>query len=107
MLACASDTPSLAPMSRQERVTICRSDAEVVDRVLEQLSMAAELLAPLSDGLDAASFERPLLYNFPEPTRRTVRWEGRSAVHEGRQHLLDVTRLLAHPSGAVSGPPAV
>jgi len=107
VLAQVRERPELAPMSSEERVAICRYDAQPLTEVLEQLSMAAELCALAFEGLDEAGLARELVYNFPEPVLRTVGWMGVHTVHEGVHHLADADRVLARVrdlAGAAPGP---
>jgi hypothetical protein len=94
VLAQVKDRPSLAPMSRDERVSICRYDAQSPAVVVDQLVMATELLALVFEGLTPAGLARPLLYSFPAPEVRDVAWVGRHTVHEGTHHLGNVHRVL-------------
>jgi DNA segregation ATPase FtsK/SpoIIIE, S-DNA-T family len=94
ILAQIQDRPRLAPMLRDDRVGICRYDAEALSVVLDQLKMAADLLALVLDGLEPAGWARDLYYNFPQPEIRTVEWVGRHTVHELHHHLVDVVRVL-------------
>jgi len=93
------DGPSFPPMHRDERVALCRYSAQSVPEVLDQLAMAARLLALVFDGLDEAALTRPLRYNWPSPTVHDLAWMGRHTVHECRHHLLDVTEGLGPPPG--------
>ena len=66
-------------------------------RVADQLVMAADMLAHLFDGLDASQWERPLLYNYPTPSRHDVEWLGHHSLHEMVHHLADIDRILGSP----------
>jgi hypothetical protein len=100
VLAQVTERPNLAPMSRDERVPICRYDAQSAAAVVDQLAMAAELLALVFEGLTPAGLDRELLYNFPAPEVRDVAWVGRHTMHEGVHHLGDVRRVLARAESA-------
>jgi hypothetical protein len=63
--------------------------------------MAAELLAWAFEGLEDAQWERCCIYNFPEPSERTVLWLARHAIHEGEHHLHDVDAALRSAAAAV------
>jgi DinB superfamily len=95
VLAQVEDNPRVARMNRDERVVLCRYDAQAIPDVLDQVAMAAELCALVFDGLDDAARARRLVYPWPAPTERDVAWVGRHAVHEGEHHLMDVRRVLA------------
>lgn len=95
VLAQVEDNPRTARMNRDERVAVCRYDAQAVPDVLDQLAMAAELCALVFEGLDQAGWARRLVYPWPVPAERDVAWVGRHTVHEGEHHLMDVRRVLA------------
>jgi DNA segregation ATPase FtsK/SpoIIIE, S-DNA-T family len=100
VLAQVEEQPRLAPMSRDDRVAICRYDAEPPSVVLDQLAMAADLLALVLDSLDGAGWARRLHYNFPVPEIRSVEWVGRHTVHEMTHHLADIGRVLGSVGAA-------
>ncbi len=87
-----AERPSLAPMARDERVAICGYDAQPSREVLDQLEMAAGLLALALEAVGPEGWRRELLYNFPEPTARDVGWVGVHTVHECVHHLDDIER---------------
>jgi DNA segregation ATPase FtsK/SpoIIIE, S-DNA-T family len=100
VLAQVEDNPRTARMNRDERVALCRYNAQAVPDVLDQLAMAAELCALVFQDLDAAAWGRRLVYPWPAPAERDVAWVGRHAVHEGEHHLMDVLRVLAAVTAA-------
>jgi len=100
VLAQVEDNPRVARMNRDERVALCRYDAQAVPDVLDQVAMAAELCALVFESLDEAARARRLVYPWPAPTERDVTWVGRHAVHEGEHHLMDVRRVLAAVTAA-------
>jgi hypothetical protein len=102
VLAHVVECPQPAPMSRDERVSICRYDAQSMADVLDQLAMACELCALVFEGLSAEALAKEIIYNFPTPVVRDLGWVGRHTVHEGVHHLKDVHDVLA----AVSPPMA-
>ncbi len=95
VLARVVERPSLAPMSREERVLLCRYGSQALEDVLGQLSMAADLCALVFEGLTPSDWDRELVYNWPTTEVRDLRWVGRHTVHEGTHHLGDVRRVLA------------
>jgi len=95
VLAQVQERPTVVPMSREERVAICRYDSQPLEDVLAQLAMASDLCARVFEGLTPAGWARELVYNWPSNEVRDVRWVGRHTVHEGRHHLYDIERLLA------------
>ena len=58
----AEDSPSFAVMHRDERAVFCGYDAGTPDEVLDELDMAARLLATVFSGLDATAWARTLEY---------------------------------------------
>jgi hypothetical protein len=98
VVALVEDRPSFARMYREERVPLAHYDAHPPDLVVAQLSMAAELGAAVFDGLTAAQWMRPLIYNFPAPMDRDLAWLGRHTVHECEHHLRDVRAVILRTS---------
>lgn len=101
VLALVEDCPSFARMWREERVELCHYRDQDREQMLGQLKMAAELCALVFGGLDGAAWNRPLIYNWPEPAKFDVAWLGRHTVHEIEHHLQDVTSVL-HRADAAS-----
>jgi len=95
VLAHVVECPQPVPMSRDERVAICRYGAQPMGEVLDQLAMASELCALVFEGLSDETLARPIIYNFPAPVVRDLGWMGRHTVHEGVHHLKDVHDVLA------------
>jgi len=100
-LTLVEDCPRFAPMYREERAVLARYVAEEPDDVGREIKMAAELLAWAFEGLDEAQWQRRCIYNFPEPSERTVLWLARHAIHEGEHHLHDVDAALRSAAAAV------
>ena len=90
------DKPVVAPMYREQRVTLARYNAQDPTEVATQLTIAARLLAQAFDVLDAVQLQRLCIYNFPAPAERPLLWVGQHAVHEGEHHLRDVAGVIAH-----------
>jgi hypothetical protein len=83
------------PMGRDERVDHDGyADQEPAD-VARQLTDAALLFVNVLDRLGPDDWERMLIYNYPEPAERSLRWLAVHTEHEVRHHLLDVRRQLA------------
>jgi hypothetical protein len=95
VLARVVERPSLAPMSRDERVELCRYASQPLEDVLGQLAMAADLCALVFEGLAPSDWDSEVIYNWPTTAVRDLRWVGRNTVHEGTHHLGDVRRVLA------------
>jgi hypothetical protein len=94
ILARWSDRPSLAPMARDLRVEFDGYAAQESADVARQLRDAALMFTNVLDRLDEAAWDRTLIYNFPEPMERDLRWMAAHTLHEVRHHLLDVQRQL-------------
>jgi len=95
VMAQVLERPQVIPMSRDERVSICRYDSQPLPDVLDQLAMAVGLCALVFEGLTPTGWARQLVYNWPTSEVRDVIWVGRNAVHEGVHHLGDVEAVLA------------
>jgi hypothetical protein len=63
--------------------------------VARQLSDAAQLFSNVMNRLSSADWDRDVIYNYPKPTVRSLRWVAVHTVHEVSHHLLDVRRQLA------------
>ena len=88
------DRPSFEPMGRDERVEHDGYAQQDADDVARQLSDAAGLFANVLARLDGESWDRCVLYNYPTPLERSLRWVAVHTEHEVRHHLLDVSRQL-------------
>ena len=47
------------------------------------------------NGLDDDAWNRTCVYNFPEPSVRTVLWLAQHTLHEGEHHLWDITVITS------------
>jgi hypothetical protein len=84
------DTPSFEPMGRDERVEHDGYSEQDPLAVARQLTDAAQLFANVLSRLDAADWERTVIYNYPKTNERTLRWVAIHTVHEVRHHRLDI-----------------
>jgi S-DNA-T family DNA segregation ATPase FtsK/SpoIIIE len=99
VLALVEDRPSFHCMYRDERADIIHYAAEIPGRVAhDQLGVAADLVAWVYSQRSPDDWQRPLVYNYPEPVERDLAWLGRHTIHEGEHHLFDVDRLLGQPA---------
>jgi hypothetical protein len=94
ILARWQETPTLAPMARDLRVEYDGYADQETSAVARQLEDAARLFANLLARLDEAAWNRTLIYNFPQPTERDLRWVAVHTLHEVVHHRLDVRREL-------------
>jgi len=93
-VALVEDEPSFKPMHREQRIALDRYIEQPPGAVAAQLVMAASMAAHAFSGLGAAQWDRPLIYNFPQPERRDVEWMAHHTLHEMRHHLADIERIL-------------
>lgn len=87
-----TNTPVAEPMGRDERVEHEGYALQDPADVARQLIDAAALFANVLDRLPPADWERTLVYSYPAPAERTVRWVALHTLHELRHHLLDARR---------------
>jgi hypothetical protein len=99
------DTPSFAPMGRDERVDhdgYAEQDPEdVIRQAADAASMFTNVLARLGEG----DWERRVTYNFPTPMERLLRWVAVHTVHEVEHHLGDARQTAARQGGDGQTPP--
>jgi DinB superfamily len=94
-LALVEDGPSFAPMYRERRVELGHYNAQSPVAVSAQIKMAAELLGSDLAGLAPDQWQRSCVYNYVNPSRRTLLWLAQHTLHEGEHHLLDIKTVLA------------
>lgn len=95
IVALVEDSPSFARMHRDERVVLAGYQREDVAEVAGELTMAANLMAKLYEGLSSEQLARPCIYNYPEPSEQDVSWLGHHTLHEATHHLDDLRSVLA------------
>jgi len=95
LAACLIDTPSFDPMNRDGRVAHDGYAEQDPRDVARQLRDAALLFANVLARLAPDEWERTVMYNFPAPWERSLRWVAVHTRHEVRHHLLDVREQLA------------
>jgi len=93
-LALVEDQPSFSPIYRDHRVVLARYNDHDPGDVTRELSVAAQLFAGAFCALDGSQRSRTCVYNYPEPTVRTVDWLALHTLHECRHHLADARRSL-------------
>lgn len=87
--------PVAVSMGRDERVAWGEYDLADLRDVGRDVLRAAEWLARTLDNLGESDWSRTLLYNYPEPTERSLRWLAAHTIHEVVHHRADIERLLA------------
>lgn len=83
-------TPTFDPMGRDERVEHDGYAQQRPDDVARQLTDAATMFANVLARLSDAEWDRTVVYNYPAPWERSLRWVAVHTVHEVRHHLQDV-----------------
>jgi hypothetical protein len=94
LLARRREAPALEPMGRDERVEHDGYAHQDPDDVARQLADAARLFANVVSHLDAGDWERTVIYNYPAPAERSLRWLAVHTLHEVRHHTADIERQL-------------
>lgn len=92
------DTPVAEAMGRDERVEHAGYARELPADVARQLGDAVLLFGGALDLLTPADWERTLVYTYPAPEERSLRWLAVHTLHELRHHLLDARRAMREPS---------
>jgi hypothetical protein len=95
LLARRTHQPAPEQMGRDERAEHDGYADQDARDVARQLTDAAQMFAHVLSRLGPAEWERTLVYNYPEPTVRTLRWVAVHTLHEVRHHLRDVTCQVA------------
>jgi hypothetical protein len=90
LLALRVDEPSVETMGRDERVEADGYNEQQPVDVARQLNDAALMFAGVLRRLDARSWERTLIYNYPVPSARSLEWVAVHTLHELTHHLRDV-----------------
>jgi hypothetical protein len=81
-------------MGRDERVDHDGYADQRPADVARQLEDAAGLFANVLARLGPDDWDRTALYNYPEPTERSLRWIAVHTVHELHHHRLDIVEQL-------------
>jgi hypothetical protein len=97
LLARRVDHPTPAPMGRDERADHDGYRSQDVADVARQLIEAGRLFAHVLDLLDDDGWTRTLVYNWPEPADRSLRWVAVHTVHELVHPQRDIELVLAGP----------
>lgn len=95
----SATTPHPAPMGRDERVEHAGYADQGPEDAARQLVDAAAMFALALDRLDddPSAWDKSLIYNYPEPWERSLRWVAVHTVHEVQHHRQDVERQMGDP----------
>ncbi len=94
LLALRVDEPAPEPMGRDERAVLDGYADQLPTDVARQLTDASALFTNLLDRLTDDQWERTMIYNYPTPGPRSLRWVAVHTEHEARHHLADIRRQL-------------
>lgn len=89
-----SDNPPSTAMGRDERVEHDGYAQQHPADVARQIRDAALLFANVLERLGDDDWERTLVFLYPEPADRSLRWLAVHTLHELRHHLMDIHRQL-------------
>ncbi len=87
-----ADRVVCTPMGREERVAHDGYSEQNPHDVARQLVDAATLFANVLTRLADDDWERTVVYNYPEPHERSLRWLAMHTAHDVQHHLLDIRR---------------
>jgi hypothetical protein len=85
-----TDRPEFEPMGRDERVEHDGYAGQDPEAVVRQLTDAAAMFANVLDRLPPAEWDRTVVYSYPKPWARPLRWVAVHTLHEVRHHRLDI-----------------
>jgi hypothetical protein len=89
------DKPDCPPMGRDERVEHDGYAEQAPEDVARQITDAAQMFTNVLDRLGDSDWARSLVYNYPEPTERSLEWLAVHTLHEVQHHLRDIRGRLA------------
>jgi hypothetical protein len=93
-LARRVECPRPEPMGREERADYDGYDAQDPIDVARQLVDAARMFERVLARLGPNEWNRTIIYNYPTPSERSLRWVAVHTLHEVRHHALDVHRQM-------------
>lgn len=88
------DNPTFDPMGRDERVDHDGYALQRPSDAAAEILMAASLFARDLRLLTEADWDRPVMYNYPVRTQRSLQWVALHTLHEVRHHRMDIDRQL-------------
>ena len=83
-----------ASMGREERVDHDGYADQRPGDVARQLNDAALLFGNVLSRLATDDWDRTVIYNYPQPQERSLRWLAVHTAHEVQHHLLDIRRQV-------------
>jgi hypothetical protein len=86
--------PGFAPIYRDHRAALARYADEDPPTVADEVEMAAGLVARSFAGVSPEGASRRCLYNFPQPSERTVVWLAQHTLHEAVHHVRDMDIVM-------------
>ncbi len=98
------DLPSFYSIGRDVRVEFEGYADQDPSDVSRQLRDAAGLFANVLDRLPPTAWERRVVYNYPVPQERSLRWVAAHTLHEIHHHLVDIQSQIAVPDGGEREP---
>jgi hypothetical protein len=90
LLAQREEEPAFAPMRRDERAIEDRYNEQDPEKVSADLQAAADGFVAVLEQFDDAGWMRTGIYNYPEPSVRTVEWIAIHTDHELMHHRGDI-----------------
>ncbi len=91
LLARRADAPDMAAMGRDERVEHDGYDEQMTVDVARQLDDAASLFAHVLSLIEGDTWERTMIYSYPERMERSLRWVAVHTLHEVHHHKRDMS----------------
>jgi len=95
LLARRENRPDCVPMGRDERGDHDGYAEQNPEDVARQLTDAGMLFTNVLRRLPESAWNRTVLYHYPEPADRTLRWVALHTLHEVHHHLLDIRHQLS------------
>lgn len=92
--ALVEDEPDCTPMHRDRRAVLARYNHQDPLHVASQTIIAADLAADAFVAVDAADWNRPLLYHWPATRIITIAELAHHSTHETVHHLNDIRKNL-------------
>ena len=94
LLARRTEAPDVVAMGRDERVEHDGYESQLTLDVARQLDDAASLFAHVLSLIEGDTWDRTMIYNYPERTERSLRWVAVHTLHEARRRERDVEAQL-------------